>query len=69
MKRLGACALALFALACGGPPAGRTVYRGGPVITLDAANRVAEALGVEGDRIGAVGNEAEVLRWAGDPVP
>jgi predicted amidohydrolase YtcJ len=59
-------ALALGALACGGPPAGRTVYRGGPVVTLDAENRVVEALGVEGDRIGAAGSEAEVLRWAGD---
>ncbi len=57
--------LAAFALACGGPPAGRVVYRGGSVITLDAENRVVEALGVSGDRIGAVGSEAEVLAWAG----
>jgi hypothetical protein len=60
-------ALALFvALACGGPPAGKTIYRGGSVITLDAQGRVVEALGVEGDRIRAVGSEAEVRRWAGD---
>jgi len=60
-------ALALFApLACGGPPAGKTIYRGGSVITLDARSRVVEALGVEGDRIRAVGSEAEVRRWAGD---
>jgi len=58
-------ALATLALACGGPPAGRVVYRGGSVITLDATNRVVEALGVEGDRIGAVGSEAEVRAWAG----
>ena len=56
----------LLALACGGPPGGKTVYRGGSVITLDAENRVVEALGVEGDRIGAVGSEAEVRGWAGD---
>jgi hypothetical protein len=56
-------ALAVGMVACGGP---RTVYRGGPVVTLDAENRVVEALGVEGDRIGAAGSEAEVLRWAGD---
>jgi predicted amidohydrolase YtcJ len=60
-------ALALVvASACGGPPAGRTVYRGGSIVTLDAESRVVEALGVEGDRIGAVGSEAEVRRWAGD---
>lgn len=41
-------ALVFLALACGGPPAGRTLYRGGPVITLDAEGRVVEALGVEG---------------------
>jgi len=59
-------AVLLLALACGGPPAGKTVYRGGSVITLDAEGRVVEALGVEGDRIGAVGSEAEVRQWAGD---
>ena len=36
------------------------------MITLDAADRVVEALGVEGDRIGAAGAEDEVRRWAGD---
>lgn len=47
-------------------PAERVVYLGGPVITLDAANRVVEALGVQGNRIAAVGSEPEVRRWAGD---
>jgi predicted amidohydrolase YtcJ len=60
-----AAALLVSLLACGGPPGGRSVYRGGSVITLDAENRVVEALGVEGDRIGAVGGETEVLAWAG----
>ena len=35
------------------------------MITLDAESRVVEALGVEGDRIGEVGSEAEVRAWAG----
>ena len=65
MARSG-IALALFALACGGPPAGKTIYRGGSILTLDPQNRVVEALGVEGDRIRAVGSEVEVARWAGD---
>ena len=43
----------------------RTVYVGVPVLTVDAENRVAEALGVAGERIGAVGTEAEVRAWAG----
>jgi predicted amidohydrolase YtcJ len=67
MKFARACALAAAALlaACGGPPAGKTIYRGGSILTMDPQNRVVEALGVEGDRIGAVGSEAEVERWAG----
>lgn len=42
----------------------RVVYRGGPVITMDAERRVVEALGVRGERIAAVGTEAEVMAWA-----
>ncbi len=55
-----------LALACGGSPAGKTLYRGGSIVTLDPENRVVEALAVEGDRIGAVGSEAAVRAWAGD---
>jgi predicted amidohydrolase YtcJ len=44
----------------------RTVYTGGPVLTMDVQDRVVEAIGVENDRIGAVGTEAEVRAWAGD---
>jgi hypothetical protein len=55
-----------LALACGGSPAGKTMYRGGSIVTLDPENRVVEALGVEGDRIGAVGSEEAVHAWAGD---
>lgn len=50
-------------LACGPD---RTVYVGGPILTVDATDRVAEALGIEGDRIGAVGSAAEVRAWAGE---
>ena len=65
LRALVGASLLLGALACGGPPGGRSVYRGGSVITLDAENRVVEALGVEGDRIAAVGSESEVRAWAG----
>jgi hypothetical protein len=63
--RPGLLALLALAFACGGP-AGRSVYRGGSVLTLDAENRVVEALGVDGDRIAVAGSEASVRAWAGD---
>jgi hypothetical protein len=44
---------------------GRTLYVGGPILTLDAGNRVAEALLVDGERIAAVGAEAELRARAG----
>ncbi|TFG95227.1 MAG: amidohydrolase [Myxococcales bacterium] len=46
-------------------PTPRTVYLGGPVLTVDATDRVVEALGVEGERIAAVGGREEVLAWGG----
>jgi len=55
--------LSLVALACGSE---RTVYHGGPILTLNANDEVVEALGIEGERIAAVGSKAEVLAWAGD---
>ena len=42
---------------------GRTLYVGGPILTMDASNRVVEALGVNGTRIAAVGSEAELREW------
>lgn len=42
----------------------RVVYRGGPIITMDPERRVVEALGVDGNRIAAVGTEEEVMAWA-----
>ena len=46
-------------------PAPRVVYLGGPILTVDASDRVVEALGVEGERIGAVGGREEILAWGG----
>jgi hypothetical protein len=46
-------------------PPRRVVYLGGPILSVDAENRVVEALGVDAERIGAVGRRDEVLAWAG----
>ncbi len=45
-------------------PPERVLYRGGAILTLDEANRVVEALAVEGDRIVAAGSEAELADFA-----
>jgi predicted amidohydrolase YtcJ len=42
----------------------RTVYLGGPILTMDPRDRIVEALGVEGDRIAVVGSRAELEAWA-----
>jgi predicted amidohydrolase YtcJ len=42
----------------------RTLYIGGPILTMDAASSVAEALAVSGDRIAAVGSRKELQDWA-----
>jgi predicted amidohydrolase YtcJ len=62
---LGAAAALAAAAAWWLRPPARTVYLGGPILTVDAADRVVEALGIEGERIAAVGTRAEVLGWAG----
>ncbi len=62
--RWSALAMGLLLVACSGG-AERTVYLGGPVLTLDAQDRVVEALAVEDGRIAAVGTRAEVEAWAG----
>ena len=41
------------------------LYLGGPILTMDASNRVAEALLTDGDRIAAVGSEADLRQQAG----
>jgi predicted amidohydrolase YtcJ len=53
---------AFFWLRPGTP--GPVLYRGGPVVTLDQAGTVAEALATEGGRIVAVGTEADLSLWA-----
>ncbi len=42
-----------------------TVYTGGPILTMDPHNTIAEALAVRGDKILAVGKKADVLAAAG----
>jgi len=46
-------------------PVPRVVYLGGPILSVDETDRVVGALGVEGDRIAAVGEREEVLVWGG----
>ncbi len=42
----------------------RTLYVGGPILTMDPANSVVAALAVEGNRIAAVGSREELRDWA-----
>ena len=60
---LAAAALSVLAIACGGgarlEPAD-LVLRGGRIVTVDDRRPEAEALAIRGDRIAAVGDEAEV---------
>lgn len=44
---------------------GTTVFHNGPIVTMDAADRVAEAIAVADGRVLAVGTEAEVSAAAG----
>lgn len=46
------------------PPAGAVLYVGGPILTMDADDRVVEALATVDDRIEAVGDEATLRAWA-----
>ena len=65
MRGVAAVVLTAFVVVgCGGPRAD-LVLRGGKVVTLDEATPEAEALAVVGDRIAAVGSDAEVERWIG----
>lgn len=43
---------------------GAVLYVGGAILTMDAGNRVVEALAVAGERIHAAGPEAELRDWA-----
>ena len=52
-----------FYIVRGGGP-GPTLYIGGPILTMDADNRVVEALAVDGERIVGAGTEASLRSWA-----
>ena len=54
-------ALLLFLTGCGPE---RTLYAGGPILTMDERDWVVEALGVEGERIAFVGSRADGEAWA-----
>jgi len=56
--------LVVFFVARSNPRPGAKLYHGGPILTMDAGNRIAEAVGVENGRIAAVGTRAEVQAWA-----
>jgi predicted amidohydrolase YtcJ len=43
---------------------GPVLYVGGPILTMDAENRVVGALAVDGERIAAVGDEEPLRVWA-----
>jgi predicted amidohydrolase YtcJ len=43
----------------------KTIYFGGPILTIDESNPSAEAIAVQGGRILAVGTKEEVMRLAG----
>jgi len=64
-----AVAVPIGAAGCTGSP-DRTLYVGGTILTMDAAGTVAEAVRVEGERIAAVGTEADVRATtpAGTPI-
>ena len=46
------------------PGSKRVLYRGGPILTMDADNRTVEALAVDRERIAAAGDEVELREWA-----
>lgn len=64
-RGLGAAAvLAATAILWLGRERGPRLFVGGPVLTMDAGNRVVDALAVDGARIVAAGSRAELDAWA-----
>jgi predicted amidohydrolase YtcJ len=57
-----ACMLSAQALAAGSPA---RILVNANILTMDASDRVAQALAIDGDKIVAVGSDAEVRRLAG----
>ena len=59
----GAACMVLATLAAAAPA--ERIIRGGPIVTVNPAQPVAEAVAIAGGRIVAVGSEAEVMRHKG----
>ena len=56
-RALGVAALVVLGSSTGCPSGNEaTLYRGGPILTMDATNRIVDALAIEGERIAAVGS-------------
>ena len=59
----GLVALSILAFALRPVPACRTLFVGGPVLTMDAAGTIADAVLVVGSRIAHVGAASEIAGW------
>ena len=59
----GLAALSILGVGLRPTPAHRTLFVGGPVLTMDAAGTVADAALVVGNRIARVGAAAEIAGW------
>lgn len=55
---------AVFALWNFAQRPGRVVYVGGPVLTMDARDTIVRGIALDGERIAAVGSEAEIRAWS-----
>ena len=60
---VGAACMVLATLAAAAPA--ERIIRGGPIVTVNAAQPSAEAVAIAGGRIVAVGSEAEVMQHKG----
>ncbi len=58
--------MAAICLSCGGRPNADLILHSGKVITVDPAFSIAAAIAVQGDRILAVGSDAEIQKFAGN---
>lgn len=65
MKRIPVLAALVLSAAAAGAQAPDLVLFNGKVITVDANDRIAQAIAVRGDKIVAVGSNADVTRLAG----
>ncbi|HEX9165604.1 MAG TPA: hypothetical protein VF862_06815, partial [Gemmatimonadales bacterium] len=65
MRSVPLLAAAALLMACGGSPAPDLILAGGRIFTADTTRPWAEAIAIAGDRIQAVGSDAEVRALAG----